>query len=109
MADDVELFIFSPAQLASQKSEFFEEVYFRRRVCNGGLQFGFKHGGRVIVPVFLEFTVMNVILIKIRRKKGEIVPTCPNLHEIILGKCYTFLIFQICVVIKRLFTWTLTR
>ena len=56
MADDVELFIFSPAQLASQKSEFFEEVYFRRRVCNGGLQFGFKHGGRVIVPVFLEFT-----------------------------------------------------
>ena len=31
MADDVELFIFAPAQLASQKSEFFEEVYFRRR------------------------------------------------------------------------------
>ena len=30
MADDVELFIFAPAQLASQKSEFFEEVYFRR-------------------------------------------------------------------------------
>ena len=59
MADDVELFIFSPAQLASQKSEFFEEVYFRRRVCNGGLQFGFKHGGRVIVPVFLEFTGRN--------------------------------------------------
>ena len=50
MADDVELFIFAPAQLASQKSEFFEEVYFRRRVCNGGVQFGFKHGGRVIVP-----------------------------------------------------------
>ena len=31
MADDVELFIFAPAQLASQKSEFFEEVNFRRR------------------------------------------------------------------------------
>ena len=30
MADDVKLFIFAPAQLASQKSEFFEEVYFRR-------------------------------------------------------------------------------
>ena len=34
MADDVELFIFAPAQLASQKSESFEEVYFRRRTCN---------------------------------------------------------------------------
>ena len=60
MADDVKLFIFAPAQLASQKSEFFEEVYFRRRVCNGGLQFGFKHGGRVIVPVFLEFTDLTL-------------------------------------------------
>ena len=56
MADDVELFNFSPAKLASQKSEFFEEVYFRCRTHNGGLQFGFKHGGRVIVPVSLEFT-----------------------------------------------------
>ena len=35
MADDVELFIFAPAQLASQKSEFFEEVYFRRRSYMG--------------------------------------------------------------------------
>ena len=35
MADDVELFIFAPAQLASQKSEFFEEVYFRRRTYMG--------------------------------------------------------------------------
>ena len=60
MADDVELFIFTPAQLASQKSEFFEEVYFRRRTCNGNLQFGFKHGGRVIVPVFLEFTGRHI-------------------------------------------------
>ena len=59
MAVDVELFIFAPAQLASQKSEFFEEVYFRCRVCNGGVQFGFKHGGRVIVPVFLEFAVFT--------------------------------------------------
>ena len=24
--------------------------------CDGGLQFGFKDGGQVIVPVFLEFT-----------------------------------------------------
>jgi hypothetical protein len=31
-------------------------VYFRRRTSNGGLQFGFKDGGRVIVPVLLEFT-----------------------------------------------------
>ena len=60
MADDVELFIFGPAQLASQKSEFFEEVYFRHRTCNGGLQFGFKHGGRVIDPVFFEFTGIDL-------------------------------------------------
>ena len=59
MADDVEIFIFSPVQLASQKSEFFEELYFRRRVCNGGLQFGFKHGGRVIVTGLLEFTALS--------------------------------------------------
>jgi hypothetical protein len=31
-------------------------VYFGRRTSNGGLQFGFKDGGRVIVPVLLEFT-----------------------------------------------------
>jgi hypothetical protein len=41
--------------LERQKSEFFEEVYFRRR-----LQFGFKDGGRVIVPVLLEFTAQYI-------------------------------------------------
>ena len=55
MADDVELFIFAPAQLASQKSEFFEEMYFRRHTCNGGFN------GRVIGPVFLEFTVSSLL------------------------------------------------
>ena len=53
MADDVELFIFASAQLASQKSEFFEEGIF---VAVREWGFGFKHGGRVIVPVFLELT-----------------------------------------------------
>jgi hypothetical protein len=36
-------------------------VYFRRRTSNGGLQFSFKDGGRVIVPVLLEFTVSNTL------------------------------------------------
>ena len=37
-----------------KKSEVFEVLYFRRRTCNGGVQFGFKDGGRVIVPVFIR-------------------------------------------------------
>jgi hypothetical protein len=37
-------------------------VYFRRRTSNGGLQFGFKDGGQVIVPVLLEFTGYNWVL-----------------------------------------------
>ena len=55
MADDVELFIFAPAQLASQNPSFSKRCIFCRRTCNSGLQFGFKHGGRINVPVFFEF------------------------------------------------------
>ena len=32
-------------------------VIFSLRDVHGGLQFGFKDGGQVIVPVVLEFTV----------------------------------------------------
>ena len=34
-------------------------VIFSLRDVHGGLQFGFKDGGQVIVPVVLEFTVVN--------------------------------------------------
>jgi hypothetical protein len=60
IVDAFKLLIYVLAKLERQKSEFFEEVYFRRRTSNGGLQFGFKDGGRVIVPVLLEFTGLNI-------------------------------------------------
>ena len=31
-------------------------VYFSLHTLSGGLQFGFKHGGEVFLPVYIEFT-----------------------------------------------------
>ena len=57
MAHDVELFIFAPAQLASQKSEFFEEVYFRRRTYMAAFNLASNMASELSFQVFLEFTV----------------------------------------------------
>ena len=60
MADDVEHFIFAPAQLASQKSEFFEEVYFRRRACMAAFNLASNMASELLFQAFLEFTDKDI-------------------------------------------------
>ena len=53
--------------LKNEKTSGGNGVYFRGLTCNGGLQFGFKDGGRVIVPGLLSsLDVWRVMCVKIQ-------------------------------------------